>query len=275
MTIPAGCVIIPILWTVLTMTIIANPGTGDKVMLEEWKIKGQLLQELDTLRNRIVQLEQVGLANHDKEIKGLELTFRTIFDEMTEGILLAHLENKQLVTGNKAICRMLGRSLNEIKNLAIVDVHPKEDLDYLTKQYEKHKRGEPTLVKNIPVKRKDGSIFHADINSVPITLAGKKYLMSIVRESSPRNTASILEFNAPKDSYNGKPLTDSETRVLRLIVMGKNNKEIAQTLHRSRRTIEGHRAHLMQKLDVDNSVDLVRKAVAIGLVDLPIEQNST
>jgi hypothetical protein len=31
----------------------------------------------------------------------------------------------------------------------------------------------------------------------------------------------------------------------------------------------------MQKLEVDNSVDLVRKAVAMGLIDLTIEQNST
>jgi len=53
--------------------------------------------------------------------------------------------------------------------------------------------------------------------------------------------------------------------------MGKSKKEIAQTLHRSRRTIEGHRAHLMQKLVVDNSVDLVKKAVGAGLVDLPVK----
>ena len=240
-------------------------------MLEEWKIKGQLLQELDTLRSRIAQMEQAGLENHDKELKRLELTFRTILDEMAEGILLEHLESKQFVTGNKAICRMLGRSLDEIKNLALVDVHPQEDLDYLTEQYEKHARGEPTLVKNIPIKRKDGSIFHADINSVPVTLAGKKYLMSIVRESSPRNAISILEFNAPADTYNGKTLTGSEMRVLRLIVKGMSNKEIAQSLHRSRRTIEGHRAHLMQKLVVDNSVELIRKAVEAGLVDLPVK----
>ena len=240
-------------------------------MLEEWKIKGQLLQELDTLRSRITQLEQVGHRNHGKEIKGLELTFRTIFDEMAEGILLSHLDNKQLITGNKAICRMLGCSLDEIKKLTIYDIHPQEDLDYLTEQYEKHAMGEPTLVKNIPIKRKDGSIFNADINSVPITLAGKKYLMSIVRESSHLNTISILEFKAPEDSYNGKPLTGSEMRVLRLIVKGMSNREIAQTLHRSRRTIEGHRAHLMQKLDVDNSVDLVKKAVEAGLVDLPVK----
>jgi PAS domain S-box-containing protein len=238
-------------------------------MLEEWKIKGQLLQEVDALRSRVAQLEQAGPENQDEQRKGLETTFRTIFNEMAEGILLAYLENKQFITGNKAICRMLGCSLDEITNLAITDVHPQEDLDYLIDQYEKHERGESTLVKNIPVKRKDGSIFHADINSVPVTLAGEKYLMSIVRESSARKTASTQELNVSKGSNSGKSITGSEMRVLRLIVKGMSNKEIAESLHRSRRTIEGHRAHLMQKLGVDNSVDLVRKAVEAGLVDLP------
>jgi PAS domain S-box-containing protein len=238
-------------------------------MLEEWKIKGQLLQEVDALRSRVAQLEQAGPENQDEQRKGLETTFRTIFNEMAEGILLAYLENKRFITGNKAICRMLGCSLDEITNLAITDVHPQEDLDYLIDQYEKHERGESTLVKNIPVKRKDGSIFHADINSVPVTLAGVKYLMSIVRESSARKTASTQELNVSKGSNSGKSITGSEMRVLRLIVKGMSNKEIAESLHRSRRTIEGHRAHLMQKLGVDNSVDLVRKAVEAGLVDLP------
>jgi PAS domain S-box-containing protein len=257
------------------MMIITNRRIGDKVMLEEWKIKGQLLQELDSLRSRIAQLEQAGLENHDTELKGLELTFRTIFDEMAEGILLAYMENKQFITGNKAICRMLGCSLDEITNLEITDVHPQEDLDFLIEQYEKHARGESTLINNIPVRRKDGSIFHADINSVPVTLAGKKYLMSIVRERPARKTVFTQELNIPEGSNSGKSITGSEMRVLRLIVKGMSNREIAQSLHRSRRTIEGHRAHLMQKLEVDNSVDLVRKAVAMGLIDLTIEQNST
>ena len=243
-------------------------------MLEEWKIKGQLLQEVDALRSRIAQLEQAELKNKDEERKGLESTFRIIFNEMAEGILLAYMKNKQFLTGNKAICRMLGYTLDEITNLAVADVHPQEDLDFLIEQYEKHARGESTLIKNIPVKRKDGSIFHADINSVPVTFAGEKYLMSIVRERPARKTASIQESNIRKGSNSGKSITGSEMRVLRLIVKGKSNKEIAESLHRSRRTIEGHRAHLMQKLDVDNSVDLVRKVVAVGLIDLPIKQHS-
>jgi PAS domain S-box-containing protein len=244
-------------------------------MLEEWKIKGQLLQEVDALRSRIVQLEQAELENKVEERKGLESTFRTIFNEMREGILLAYLNKKQFLTGNKAICRMLGYSLDEITNLTLEDVHPQEELDFLIEQYEKHARGESTLVKNILVKRKDGSTFHADINSVPVTFAGEKYLMSIIREGTTRKTASIQELNIPKGSNSGNSITNSEMRVLRLIVTGKSNKEIAELLHRSRRTVEGHRAHLMQKLDVDNSVDLVRKAVAVGLIDLPTKQNSS
>ena len=47
-----------------------------------------------------------------------------------------------------------------------------------------------------------------------------------------------------------------------------SNKEIAVLLHRSARTIEVHRAHLMQKLGVDNLVDLVKRVASMGLVDL-------
>ncbi len=244
-------------------------------MLEEWKAKGQLLQELDALRSRVVQLEQAEGERTDGQFEGPEQAFRAIFDNVAEGMLLADVESKQFVTGNKAICQMLGCKAEETRHLGVMDIYPQEDLDYVTEQFEKQAKGELTLVKNIPVMRKDSSIFHADISSVPVTLAGKKYLMSIVRESCARKTASTPELNILIDSNTGKSITVSEMRVLRLIVKGMSNKEIAQSLHRSRRTIEGHRAHLMQKLGVDNSVDLVRKAVVMGLIDLPIEQNST
>jgi len=65
-----------------------------------------------------------------------------------------------------------------------------------------------------------------------------------------------------------KLLTRTETRVLRLILDGKSNKEIANLLHRSVRTIEVHRSHIMRKLAVDNLIDLVKRAAAMGLVNL-------
>ncbi|MFQ6036310.1 MAG: response regulator transcription factor [Sedimentisphaerales bacterium] len=63
-------------------------------------------------------------------------------------------------------------------------------------------------------------------------------------------------------------LTRSEMKVLHFILDGKSNKEIANLLHRSVRTVEVHRSHIMRKLEVDNLVDLVKRAAAMGLVDL-------
>ena len=62
-----------------------------------------------------------------------------------------------------------------------------------------------------------------------------------------------------------KSLTLSESRVLKLVIDGKTNKEIANLLNRSKRTVEVHRARVMRKLGVDNVIDLVKRSAAMGL----------
>ena len=62
-----------------------------------------------------------------------------------------------------------------------------------------------------------------------------------------------------------EPLTKRETQILRSILAGKTNKQIALMLSRSRRTIEYHRNRLMRKLDARNTVELVKRAVAMGI----------
>ncbi|MCK5001257.1 MAG: response regulator transcription factor [Anaerohalosphaera sp.] len=62
----------------------------------------------------------------------------------------------------------------------------------------------------------------------------------------------------------GKPLTKTEVIVLKLILKGMSNRGIAFTLKRSERTIEVHRSHIMTKLNVDNVVDLVKRASSMG-----------
>jgi two-component system response regulator FixJ len=64
----------------------------------------------------------------------------------------------------------------------------------------------------------------------------------------------------------GRALTKKEIAVLHLILQGRNNKEMAEILHRSIRTIEDHRRHIMRKLAVDSVVKLVKRAVAMGLI---------
>jgi two-component system, LuxR family, response regulator FixJ len=58
----------------------------------------------------------------------------------------------------------------------------------------------------------------------------------------------------------GERLTARERDVLALIVDGASNKEGAHQLGISKRTFEGHRAHIMEKLGARNAADLGRLA---------------
>jgi PAS domain S-box-containing protein len=125
----------------------------------------------------------------EKAIEESEQRFRALFDIANDGILLADIESKKFCEGNKMIGQMLGYSLEEIKTLGVFDIHPEKDLPYVIDQFERQSRKEFTLAKDIPVKRKDGAVFYADINSSPITLAGKTYLMGIFRDITERKEA--------------------------------------------------------------------------------------
>jgi two-component system response regulator NreC len=63
------------------------------------------------------------------------------------------------------------------------------------------------------------------------------------------------------------PLSDREREVLRLLALGYTNQEIAKQLFISVRTAETHRAHVMQKLRLASRADLVRYAIAHGLLE--------
>jgi two-component system response regulator FixJ len=76
---------------------------------------------------------------------------------------------------------------------------------------------------------------------------------------------STLKQSDLNNFLKGKPLTKTEKIILNLVLQGKANKEIAAILHRSIRTVEVHRSHIMHKLDVHSVVDLVRRVAAMDL----------
>ena len=63
------------------------------------------------------------------------------------------------------------------------------------------------------------------------------------------------------------PLSEREREVLRLLALGHTNQEIAKMLYISVRTAETHRAHIMQKLLISTRAELVRYALAQGLLE--------
>ncbi|NQT33117.1 MAG: PAS domain S-box protein, partial [Candidatus Omnitrophica bacterium] len=115
-----------------------------------------------------------------------ESKFKSIFDNVIDGILLADMDDKKIHDSNKAICRMLGYTREEIRNLSVEDIHPVKEMPYVAEQFEKQSKGEITLAKDIPVKRKDGSVFYADVNAAPVEISGKTYLLGIFRDITER-----------------------------------------------------------------------------------------
>jgi DNA-binding NarL/FixJ family response regulator len=63
------------------------------------------------------------------------------------------------------------------------------------------------------------------------------------------------------------PLTDREAQVVKLIAEGHSGREIAELLHISEHTVERHREHILDKLDLRDRVALTRYAIRRGLVE--------
>ena len=61
-------------------------------------------------------------------------------------------------------------------------------------------------------------------------------------------------------------LTKREREILDFVLAGHTNRQIAQKLFRTERTIEYHRNRMMRKLGAHNPIELVKRAIAMGIV---------
>ncbi len=118
-----------------------------------------------------------------------ESRLRAILDGALDGIVLADIKTQRLSMANPAMCHMLDYSQEEISQLHVTDIHPEKELPYTQEQFGKQARGEIQIAPNMPVKRKDGSVFYADINTSKVQLDGNDYLVGIFRDISERKHA--------------------------------------------------------------------------------------
>ncbi len=70
----------------------------------------------------------------------------------------------------------------------------------------------------------------------------------------------------PNDSPALEPLSERERDILHLLALGYTNQEIGRQLFISVRTVDTHRAHVMQKLRLDTRAELVMFALANGVI---------
>jgi two-component system response regulator NreC len=88
----------------------------------------------------------------------------------------------------------------------------------------------------------------------------------------PALGAALLAPDAPAARLAGPggELSDRELEVLRMIALGLTNAEIGERLFVSVRTIETHRSHIHQKLNVRTRAELVRRAREAGLLEVEL-----
>lgn len=103
------------------------------------------------------------------------------------------------------------------------------------------------------------------VQAVKQVMLGQRYLSASLAE----NMIELLlkqTGNLPKDPY--EALTNREREVFQLTAEGWNNTEIAGRLCISPRTVEVHRANLMEKLGLHSQMDVLRFAIRRGLVSV-------
>lgn len=94
--------------------------------------------------------------------------------------------------------------------------------------------------------------------------AGRTYLSPAV--SAPVVQQALAAAPAPAAALEDLPLTPRQAEVLKRVVTGQSMKEIAWELQLSVKTVEAHRAQIMERLGVRNLAQLVLYAVRRGLV---------
>lgn len=92
---------------------------------------------------------------------------------------------------------------------------------------------------------------------------------SIARRRDQRNERSSGREGLLKKKSIG--LTSRELEVLQLIAEGKANKETASELGIGIKTVEKHREHLMQKLDIHDTAGLTRYAISTGIIESSVQ----
>jgi PAS domain S-box-containing protein len=132
----------------------------------------------------ITERKQAEEALHESAVR-----YHTLFNESTDGILIADIGTQTFKYANPALCRMFGYTEDELRTMGLPDLHPKETVQSVVAEFESLARGDKTLAPDIPCLRKNGSVFHADVGAVKIIVDGMLCNVGFFRDITERKLA--------------------------------------------------------------------------------------
>jgi two-component system response regulator NreC len=102
------------------------------------------------------------------------------------------------------------------------------------------------------------------ISAIQAVVQGRSYFSPKISRILQEDFVQLLGRRGGDDSY--ELLTEREREVLQLVAEGKTNKEIASHLNLSLYTVDTHRTHILQKLNLHSVPELILYAVRKGII---------
>ncbi len=103
------------------------------------------------------------------------------------------------------------------------------------------------------------------VQAVRAAARGEAFLYPSIARKVVEDYLKRVEQGEERERYDG--LTEREREVLTLIAQGLTNQQIAQKLYISIKTVQTHRAHILEKLGLHDRTELVRYAIRKGLIE--------
>ncbi|MEJ2061117.1 MAG: EAL domain-containing protein [Gammaproteobacteria bacterium] len=137
-----------------------------------------LAEELDARVNDLSRLNE--------ELRASEERFEAIYNTAVAGITTVHVSDRRLRMVNDVFCRMVGYSREELIGRRFDMLHEPANLPYVIESFSDASTKTTSVAADIPVRRKDGSNFIAEIGSARLMLGGELYLVSIFHDVTER-----------------------------------------------------------------------------------------
>lgn len=147
------------------------------------------------------------------------------------------------------------RILKNQPDMKVIMLTIHDEPPFVYKSFEAGAKG--YLVKEAPLEEL--------LDAINRVMRGEKYLSANFPRGMLENYEKLVKRGKKVDEFS--QLTRREREILNYIAEGYTSPQIAEMLYLSRKTVENHRANIMEKLDIHDTAGLVRYAIKIGLVE--------
>ena len=128
------------------------------------------------------------LKRAEDALRESEEKFRGLTEGSAHGILAINLATMRFAYANPTACRMFGYSTQEMLEMDIVDVHPKDSLPHVLSEFRAKMAG-GGLAADLPCLRKDGTVLYADVSGTMLSLQSQKCAVGFFVDVTERKRA--------------------------------------------------------------------------------------